>query len=283
MSTPDMKSPLTGCTTIDDAKPNGYLDNARAGNPLAKANGTTKQAASNLLSCSKLPKSSGLANLVGHGCEGDIDTGKTAGQCIRFDNINDWKTDMGSLSGQLKELYLFGCSVGAGEDGAQLLFELAKAVNAPVSAPTGLIYCTAQGDFYLHSGAVWQSATPTKQPAPIQPPTRTQAASSMNRAELQVPGGKVRGKVVSAIYTPYAKGSFSLDLSMSLADEVVWDESVTIIDEPSGKVTGHLEITVEVQDLTIRRNMHVLAHHMVRDGHTYYSVTPHFRHLLGKK
>ncbi|KQV56606.1 MULTISPECIES: DUF4347 domain-containing protein [unclassified Caulobacter] len=283
MSTPDMKSPLTGCTTIDSTTPDPYLENARTGNPRAKANATTNQAASNLLNCEKQQKAPGPANLVGHGCEGDIDTGKAAGQCIRFDNDSDWKTDMATLAGTVQELFLFGCTVGAGQEGAKLLFDLAKTVNAPVSAPTGLIYCTPQGDFYLHSGAVWQTATPSKQPAPINPPTQTQTGSSMGKAELHVPGAKGPAKIVSAVYTPYGKGSFTVELSMDLAAEVVWDQPFTTDDEPGAKITGHIQITAEIEDVVIKRSLHVLAHHVLKDGNNYYPVTPRFRELLGKK
>ncbi len=285
MSTPDMKSPLTGCTTIDSTTPDGYLDNARAGNPDAGANATTKQAAKNLLASEKLLKTPGPANLVGHGCEGDIDTGKATGQCIRWDNVKDWKDDMASLVHWTTELYLFGCTVGAGKEGAQLLFELAKVIDAPVSAPTGLIYCNKQGDFRLEKGAVWQTATPTTLPAPIDPPSHTQVSPSMDKANALIPGGSDPARIVSAVYTPYGQAAVPAAQAMALASEVIWDQPFSTEDDPGAKVTGHLEVTVVAGSLTATRSLYVLGHTLVKDPETsrYFNATPQFRRLLGKK
>jgi len=280
---PNMKSPLTGCTTIDSTTPDGYLDNARAGNPMAGANGTTKQAASNLLTCEKAKVTKGLANLVGHGCEGDIDTGKAAGQCIRYDNKDEWEDDMATLVSWVEELFLFGCTVGAGEEGAQLLFELAKVIDAPVSAPTGLIYCNSRGDFRLEDGAVWQRATPNVRPAPIDPPHATQSNSSMDQASFVIAGRRQPVEIKSATYTPYGHAPMSEERSMKLAAEVAWDQPFTTEDEPGAKVTGHLEVTGVAGDTTFRKSFHVLAHSVLRDGHTYYRVTSGFRKALGLK
>lgn len=278
---PNMGAPLTGCTTIDATTPNGYLDKARTGNPGAAGNLTTEQAAENLRLCEMSYPSKQPANIVGHGAEGDIDTGQALGQCMTVDNIDEWRPLLEPLRDKISELYLFGCSVGGGEDGAELLYEIAQTINAPVSAPTGLIYCHADGHFSLEPNAVWQTATPAARPPTIQPPN--QGANGVNGSSA---GARGSTEVVDARYTPKGDDlALTGENAKSLAREVLWDNPVKLPGEPGAKVTGHLVVTLKLKDGKQTRSLLVLGHTLLKDVKTaqYYRATSSFKALLKRK
>ncbi len=272
-----MNAPLAGCTTIDATTPDGYLDNARHGNPGAGANENTQQAAQNLLGCAT-PKPPPAANIVGHGAEGDIDTGQAWNQCITLDNIDEWTPDLAVLATKISHLFLFGCTVGAGADGAQLLFEIAKAVNAPVSAPTGLIYCDINGDFTLEPGAVWQQATPTYTPAPIDPPAHTQSTTQTNAGSASPVT-----KVASAQYVSKGTGIPAPDdRALAMAKEIIWTP-ISTPGEHGAKHSGTItvETYTENQSETKTRTMVVYNHVLLEDMDTRenFYATPMFKTL----
>lgn len=278
MSTPQNSAPLAGCTTIDAAKDDLALKAARDANPKAPGNSTTKEAVDNLLSCESKLLKFGPANLVGHGCEGDIDTGKDVGQCITSKNTQIWTPQLERLTGKVSELFLFGCSVGAGSDGAKLLHQLAQVINAPVSAPTGLISFTGTG-YKLEQGAVWQTATPAEHPALIDPPPHG-GAHAMTQSTGASPGGTL---VRDADYTPQGDGSPAPEhVSMSLAKEVLWDEPVVIEGELLAKVTGHLNVQiVTARKTTETLSLVVYNHTMLRNVATglWLRATLEFRRI----
>ncbi len=278
MSSPQNSAPLDGCTTIDAAKGDLALQAARDANPNAPGNSTTKEAVDNLLLCeSKRPKI-GPANLVGHGCEGDIDTGKDVGQCITSKNTLVWTPHLENLKGHVSELFLFGCSVGAGVDGAALLHQIAQVIDAPVSAPTGLVSFTATG-YKLQPGAVWQTATPDKQPLHIDPPPHggphamVQASNGSNASSL----------IRHAEYTPKGDGPPAPEhVSLALAKEVLWDQPISIEGELLAKVTGHLVAHLAHPGQAHEvRSLIVYNHAVLEDlaTKTYYHATPEFRRI----
>jgi len=277
MSTPQNSAPLDGCTTIDAAKGDLALKAARDANPNAPGNSTTKEAVDNLLACETKRPKFGPANLVGHGCDGDIDTGKDVGQCITSKNTQLWTPHLEKLTDKVSQLFLFGCSVGAGVEGSKLLHQLAQVINAPVSAPTGLISFTSTG-YKLEAGAVWQTATPTEQPDLIEPPPHG-GPHAMSEPSGASPGGTL---VREADYTPRGDGPSAPEhVSMALAKEVLWDEPVVIEGELLAKVTGHLNAHVVTPRKTEIRSLIVYNHVVLLDvvTKTYYRATPEFRRI----
>jgi hypothetical protein len=276
MTTPNMGAPLTGCVTIDSAK-NAYLDNARAGNPSAAANAYTETAASNFLICEGQSASPATASLVGHGAEGDIDTGSDHGECITIHNERTWVPLLQPLSGKLNELFLYGCSVGAGTDGATLLFDIAKVVNTNVYAPTGIIYCKSDGSFYLEPKAVWQVAKPNlAPPKPIPAPTHS-VSLAMTHAKLTMAGNLVPTSLdhMTATYTPLPHGQ-PRDAG-GMAREVLWDSPHEEDGEPGAKVTGRLEVNFKDAG---KRTFLVHGHSLLRDESApkiFYDTTKVFQ------
>lgn len=282
MAQPYMGAPLPGCVTIDSAK-NGYLNNARAGNPNAGANGDTATAANNLLGCEK-PKAPNYASasLVGHGAPADIDTGSDKGECITIHNEKVWVPLLQPLSGLLNEFYLYGCSVGAGNDGATLLFDIAKVVNTNVYAPTGIIYCRPNGSFYLEQGAVWQVAQPSlTPPKPIPAPTHS-LSTDMQNAVLHIAGQATETPVsgLTATYTPQSGGPSRPAIDM--AYQVLWDQPHIEDGEPGARITGRLKVNFPNGKSTLTKSFLIHNHSLLRDEAeptVFYDTTKTFQSL----
>jgi hypothetical protein len=278
---PTMFAPLPGCVTIDSTTPDGYLDNARAGNPDAGANSSTQTAASNLLFCAKGQSTARSASLVGHGAMGLIATGggqRPAGpnQFIGVTNEAAWTPLLQPLQGTITDLYLYGVDVGAGDAGAQLLYDIARVTGATVWAPTGLLYCSADGNFYLEPGAIWQAATPSQRPAPIQPPVAPlpPAVMAKARAKLSDGGANAFDATGDALDPKPAK---------ALAAEVLWHRPFSPPGEPGGLITGRLRVGAEGG---ARKSFVIYNHTLLRDEDKptrFYRATPRFRAIaLGK-
>src|SRR5919199_618695 len=122
--------------------------------------------------------------LSGHGAEGSIETG--AGQNGPFERDNTieyffrdtWLPLIRPLASHpAKILRLSSCDTGAGEEGADLLYLIAKEIGKVVEARTGLTLINEQsgprGTSYFityEEGSQWQTATPNTRPSPIQKP-----------------------------------------------------------------------------------------------------------------
>jgi Domain of unknown function (DUF4347) len=171
------------CITMDGttANPpdNGALSNDRIAFPNARFSSDINSAAANLISCSR----SGARNaqIVGHGGDGFINVGggqySTNEQAIWSENSWLWQPAFAPLKGNINDLRLYGCHVGANAPGASLVYQLAQFLNCAVSAPTGLMISSSDGHVTFEPGTVWQHAGPSfpartiTLPAPIAPPS----------------------------------------------------------------------------------------------------------------
>lgn len=121
--------------------------------------------------------STGAANIVGHGNEGLIETGM--GQNGAYDNkkiIFSWNEGIwGELFDRFKNspvtyVSLWACHPGAGPDGAELVYRLARHCDRAVRAGTGFLYCNSE-KIWWENGSVWQVGTPNNKPTPISAPS----------------------------------------------------------------------------------------------------------------
>jgi hypothetical protein len=151
----------------------------------AQRHGTTEKAVENVIGRLISPSSAdekaileqkGLVIIAGHGYAGAFETG--SGQNGDYDDKWDvntwnqyaWEDDFMKMKGkQFKILRILSCDTGAEQDGADLLYEMAKIVGKPVAARTGLTSCGSNG-ITFQDGTTWQVATPEKKPDPIQSP-----------------------------------------------------------------------------------------------------------------
>lgn len=149
---------------------------------------TTEQAVNNWLSRIKTtinPNNeielfgNGNLNIGGHGNEGFLETGY--GQNGNPDwntnflatwNSFAWRPFIEKLAGKnFPIVYIYSCHSGAGERGADFLFQLAQTIGRPVAGRTGFTYSNNRPQVWFENGSVWQVATPDRRPTPIEAPT----------------------------------------------------------------------------------------------------------------
>jgi hypothetical protein len=121
--------------------------------------------------------STGALNMGGHGNDGQVETGM--GQTGPFDNnkiiltFNEWAWGpqidrIGPSSITLVSIW--SCHTGTGQDGADLLYAMAKHCGRAVRGMTGFLYCNSD-NLWMENGSVWQVATPNNKPNPIPAPS----------------------------------------------------------------------------------------------------------------
>lgn len=150
-----------------------------------KRHGSTSQAVDNALIAVNVSHSepidalisAGGCNIGGHGSEGQLETG--VGQNGAYDKDkwvliwNEWV--WGPLFQKLVPtpitvVSIWSCHTGAGPDGADLLYALAKRIGRAARARTGFTYNNDR-ETWFENGSVWQVATPDFRPNPIAAPT----------------------------------------------------------------------------------------------------------------
>jgi len=159
------------CNSVSSGPDNG------ANNCLAskiwrpKRHGTTKEMVDNLLACGPTQ-----CNIAGHGNAGLLETGSGQDGYNSESDINLWNKFY--WEGEFERLAtrpapilsIISCHTGEGEDGADLLYEMAKLLGFPARARTGFAYCGDRG-LTFEANSTWQVATPDHRPNPIASPT----------------------------------------------------------------------------------------------------------------
>jgi hypothetical protein len=154
----------------------GYLNLVRTFFSGMKTHTDTATLVNNLLADANIANTNGFVAIVGHGSSGiigagigrSLQVGPCLNRCISLNNKAQWIQLFEKLKDKgIKSLYLFSCFTGAGNDGAELLYDLANSINATVAAPTGRILIFQQGRFFkLENNAQWQVAQPAPAPKP---------------------------------------------------------------------------------------------------------------------
>lgn len=125
-----------------------------------------------------LRKGTGQLNICGHGSDGFLTTG--IGQKGSFDptksmaiwNEHMWGPELDRLKGvSFTVLTIWSCHTGAGEDGADFLYAVAKRIARPVCGNTGFLYSNSKCKVWREIGSQWQVATPDHRPPAIPSPT----------------------------------------------------------------------------------------------------------------
>jgi hypothetical protein len=266
MPHPTHMAPLSGCVTVD-ASPYDYLNNVRAGTPAAGRHHDTQSAVASLLNLAKASSSRTTASIVGYGLRGRIFTGdafdisEPPDEHIGLGNRSVWAPLLQPLKGRFTELHLYASGVGAGNEGAELLYALAQTIDADVRAPSGLLVCDRHGLFKLQSGEVWRTASPSLRPGPLPAPA---------------PMGDT-----STISTCVAFDAMNMPLppefAFALARQVLWDQSFHALGEPGTKITGRLRVAFTGSPM---RTFTILDRAIVREDARsthFYPVTSGFR------
>lgn len=120
--------------------------------------------------------------ISGHGIDGYVETGGGAqgsydrAQYVSRSNQMVWGPEIERLfEKNFNDFFIYSCSTGAGTYGAYLLWLLARHMEKPVYARTGLLYIVTQGSkvwLETEKGATWQKATGDmlSPPDPIESP-----------------------------------------------------------------------------------------------------------------
>lgn len=128
--------------------------------------------------------------LYGHGNKGLIvvgsgQDGSVAGKIING-NQADWEPHLQKLKGKFTndgEIFLGGCNVGAGQQGADKLKKIADITGVKVVAPTGKVY----GDCTEETGSAHQVANPGQPaPAPIESPSDSKKLKLSNSHSMSM-------------------------------------------------------------------------------------------------
>jgi hypothetical protein len=134
---------------------------------------SVKNMVDNILGALKEDECIGSLKIVGHGAPGIISVGcglsTDKEKEINCANEKEWKEEMKRLKDKFcpgASVYLKGCNVGACDDGAKKLQELADLLGVPVEAPTGLTY----PDCSSEKGSETQRAEPAKKGEKKDPP-----------------------------------------------------------------------------------------------------------------
>lgn len=171
--------------TADAGADNGYSGCCKSKFAGATSHSTTSTAITNLINSFSsqssvavhaAAKKQGLPWIIGHGASGYLTTGCGQGASSDENRVATWNEgSWGNLFALLQKvnypiLTILSCDTGAGEDGADLLFAIAKATKRQVRARTGLTFCGSGGITY-EQGSTWQIATPDRRPNPISEPS----------------------------------------------------------------------------------------------------------------
>ncbi|MBD1843930.1 hypothetical protein H6F89_11070 [Cyanobacteria bacterium FACHB-63] len=169
--------------TADAGADNGYSGCCKSKFPGATSHPTTSTAITNLINSftqssvavNAAATKQGLPWIIGHGASGYLTTGCGQGASSDENRVATWNEGTwGNLFALLQKvnypiLTILSCDTGAGEDGADLLFAIAKRTKRQVRARTGLTFCG--GAITYEQGSTWQIATPDHRPNPISEPS----------------------------------------------------------------------------------------------------------------
>lgn len=160
------------CITIDRAAAppdNGALACIRVAFPQHHDNSTNAEAIGNLTQSTATET---IAQIVGHGDEGQIATGGGQSPSYHHDVIYLWgrpgdELDVifAPITGRFSAIELLGCDTGTEEAGSLLVWTIANIAKCTVMAPAGLVFCRG-GVVSLQAGATWQVASPSMQAPP---------------------------------------------------------------------------------------------------------------------
>jgi hypothetical protein len=160
-------------TTASNGRDDGTMDRSAACFWRPLRHGHVDAAVNNLLGHT----TERVANVDGHGNTGLIETGAgqhgpwLPGTYVTSWNERYWAPALGRLRTQnFSLLVLWGCHTGEGDDGADLLFAMARIVGFPVQATNGFVYTNGRS-VWIETNAVWVTALPTLRPTPIRAPT----------------------------------------------------------------------------------------------------------------
>ena len=293
--------------TVSNGPDNGANNNMARAFWRCMRHSTTEQAVNNWLSRIKTAINpdneielfgSGNLNIGGHGNEGFLETGM--GQYGNPDwqtnyltiwNEFAWHPIIVRLKGKnFPIIYIYSCHSGAGERGADFLFQLARTIDRPVAGRTGFTYTNNKPQIWFEKGSVWQVATPDRRPTPINAPTPHfnkldmllfSDGKNMRKVELsQI----VDVKISRFFIQPNVSSrQFNIDneLSKSLLKDFFASDPFTIDGQFSALKTGNLSVVVKTNGDEVTFLFDLYNDRIIGDQFgNYYYVNPNVISLM---
>lgn len=245
----------------------------------------------------------GQPAICGHGDDGFLTTG--AGQNDQQTNTNtigtwneyEWGPHFDRLKGKNYVMFtIYSCNTGAGSDGADLLYNMARRTNHAVRARTGLTSC-GSGGITFQEGSTWQIATPDNKPNPIPAPPhfRMVLAKAIN---FKGDGGMVTvrpdeiKKVEISKSAPYTGSKTQVTLDKIddinvLLENIDFSAPVSFGAESGNALLGIItsKISIFTESTGKTRTFHVYNNSVLQDTDfpdVYYQVLPGFKGLLAR-
>ena len=289
-----------GSMSIDNTPMDGFLDcmSVKYGaSPYCHFHDTVSWAFSHLR---RYPsRSSAHAILVGHGSPGIINCGlgkiftNNPKKFIGTANISHWRVHA-SRGIRAKRLILSGCHTGQGVQGARLLNILASSLGIPVSAWTGLVWCSPSatwGEGRMVTASPGAPATPVPW-LPFRKIVSATPPIKIMRFALGASGFEdISIDQVSRIQLVSVESSCGelnrLDIEGNevhgILDLIDFGSPIVTKARPAAIQTGLLKITYLADDSALTRTFRVLGPSIIQDEDfqdVFYSVSPALNQMV---
>jgi hypothetical protein len=281
-----------GNTVSNGLDENGTLNSMAADCWQPLRHGSTQEAINNLLSRLAGGAAANL-NIVGHGYAGSFETGD--GQLLPYTgtrevsayNAFDWAPLFGQLEGKpFGMLTIYGCNVGEGMEGVNLLQKIAKTIGKAVRAPNGTVSPGPDG-IYLEADSEWVMATPTSLPtAKVAPALHEKLVVDVeSHSHWPIDGEKAYRVTVTRYRLRSGKSedfTFLGEDARGILSLSFGSLGFTPPGPPLGRITARITLMPDSSDNAIAREFTVFSDQIVRDDKpaVYYYTSPAFRQLL---
>jgi hypothetical protein len=180
---------------------------------------------------------------------------------------------------------LWSCDTGQGQDGADLLFNIAKVTNCAVRASSGQIITDGQS-IWLEAKAVWVTATPTVHPSPAPKPfhevaqmdIRDQILITCEGIFMEIPLGKVLEIKFERTLLGGEKRSHTLAgvAAQDLAWRLFSTKPFLLPGSPTAMITAHARVTFATEEETRTETHEIIVYNdrLVYDttsGYAYFA------------
>lgn len=287
--------------TASSGPDNGFLNCTASKYAGCRRHGTTRAGVDNLLALAVAlavdEQAAGALScvMIGHGNEGLFTTGVGQGSTYDKDkwvltwNRSVWEPEIARLRGKpFAILTIMSCTTGAGDDGAELLFRIATAIDKPVQARTGLTYCN--GGITFEPGSTWQVAQPGVRPSPIPAPSHHLVSADTMLMALEggtqdVAPSDIQ-RIVVTVPTGFVRAAAEFELSGAEAQALAAD--VLFVGEPfqaglvGGLVTAEVMAELKLRGETRRERFVVWNDTLIQNsatGFAHYVDKSAFRSL----
>jgi hypothetical protein len=286
---------LYGHASISSGSDNGAMNCITMAFPNAMRHDSTRKAIDNFIG--RLQTQAWPLNLCGHGMPGVVETGSGQNgwdwdKIISMGNLFDWKQIVAELEGMNIQYYLqiVSCSTGARDEGADLLWEIAKAIRIPVAARTGFVYCN-QGVLTVHPDSTWQIAYPWARPQPI-PETPYKVIMEKNKiflfsAQKLVISHDVDDVIISGSLTRIGQNNSKIQIPISEAKQIATQIFNSSIQNLPGHILGFvtLKLSFEVKIMekteTIDVDIYNDSAAVIKTSNSMYFLPSFFRTSIG--